>query len=77
LLSRLPETTLIDRARLVAALGVVDYVTIYHGSVENVCRVVKPNVLLEREVRGSGLSDLRKDVIRSWPESPERQARQG
>ena len=28
----------IDRARLVAALGVVDYVTIYHGSVENVCR---------------------------------------
>jgi bifunctional ADP-heptose synthase (sugar kinase/adenylyltransferase) len=47
------------------------------ATVENVCRVVKPNVLLEREVRGSGLSDLRKDVIRSWPESPERQARQG
>jgi D-beta-D-heptose 7-phosphate kinase/D-beta-D-heptose 1-phosphate adenosyltransferase len=68
----------IDRARLVAALEAVDYVTIYHdGSVENVCRVVKPNVLLERGVWGNGLSDLRKDGIRSSPELPERQARQG
>ena len=67
----------IDRARLVAALEAVDYVTIYHdGSVENVCRVVKPDVLLERRVRRSGLSDLRNDVTRSWSELPERQARQ-
>jgi len=68
----------IDRARLVAALAAVDYVTIYHdGSVENVCRVVKPDVLLERRVRGNGLSDSRNDVTRSWSELPERQARQG
>jgi D-beta-D-heptose 7-phosphate kinase / D-beta-D-heptose 1-phosphate adenosyltransferase len=68
----------IDRARLVAALEAVDYVTIYHdGSVENVCRVVKPDVLLERGARGNGVSDLRNDVTRSWSELPERQARQG
>ena len=68
----------IDRARLVAALEAVNYVTICHdGSVENVCRVVKPNVVLERGVRGNGLSAFRKDGIRSWPELPERQARQG
>jgi len=68
----------IDRARLVAALEAVDYVTIYHhGSVENVCRVVKPDVVLERGVRVNGVSDLRNDVTRSWSELPERQARQG
>jgi D-beta-D-heptose 7-phosphate kinase / D-beta-D-heptose 1-phosphate adenosyltransferase len=67
----------IDRARLVAALEAVDYVTICHdGSVENVCRVVKPDVLLERGVRGNGLSDLRNGVTRSWSELPERQDRQ-
>jgi bifunctional ADP-heptose synthase (sugar kinase/adenylyltransferase) len=67
----------IDRARLVAALEAVDYVTICHdGSVENVCTVVKPDVLLERGVRRSRLSDLRNDVTRSWSELPERQARQ-
>ena len=68
----------IDRARLVAAVEAVHYVTIYHdGSVEDVIRVVKPDVLLKRVVRDNGLSDLRADVTSSWPELPERQARQG
>ncbi len=68
----------IDRARLVAAVEAVHYVTIYHdGSVEDVIRVVKPDVLLKRVVRENGLSDLRADVTSSWPELPERQARQG
>jgi hypothetical protein len=62
----------------VAAVEAVDYVTIYHdGSAENVIRVVKPEVLLKRAVRGNELSELRADAIGSWLESPERRARPG
>ena len=68
----------IDRARLVASLEAVDYVTIDDdGSVENVARILKPDELLERVVRGNELSDLRTEAIRSRDELPERQARHG
>jgi bifunctional ADP-heptose synthase (sugar kinase/adenylyltransferase) len=46
-----------DRARLVASLEAVDYVTIDNdGPTEDVARVVKPGDLLERVVRGNELS---------------------
>jgi len=68
----------IDRARLVAAVETVDYVTIYHdASVENVIRVVKPDVILKRAVRDNEVSDVRANVTSSWPELPEAQVRQG
>jgi D-beta-D-heptose 7-phosphate kinase / D-beta-D-heptose 1-phosphate adenosyltransferase len=68
----------IDRARLVAAVEAVNYVTIYHdGSLENVIRVVKPDVLLKKAIQGNEVSALRADVISSWAELPGRQARQG
>ena len=68
----------VDRARLVAAVEAVDYVTIYDDApLENVIRVVRPNVILKRAVRGNEVSDLSEDVTSSWLELPERQARQG
>jgi D-beta-D-heptose 7-phosphate kinase/D-beta-D-heptose 1-phosphate adenosyltransferase len=48
----------INRARLVASLETVDYVTIDNeGCVENIARIIKPDVLLERVVRGNELPD--------------------
>jgi len=67
-----------DRARLVAAVEAVDYVTIYQGvALETVVGVVEPNVILKRPVRDSETADFRADVSSSWPQLPERQAREG
>jgi D-beta-D-heptose 7-phosphate kinase / D-beta-D-heptose 1-phosphate adenosyltransferase len=55
-----------DRARLVAALDAVDYVTICKdGSVESAIRVVKPDVLLKRVLRGNEMVDWQAEITGS------------
>jgi D-beta-D-heptose 7-phosphate kinase / D-beta-D-heptose 1-phosphate adenosyltransferase len=65
----------VDRARLVAAVEAVDYVTIYQGvSVASIIGVIKPNVISTVAVGDARSSDLRAGLATSWPETSERHA---